>query len=194
MSRFAATALAEGRIAAGGSAEPSRYDAVYDLRKRRDRHIAMRFVGRAGAVIAERGPEDTSRKPPLAEAFRRNVVDPLSALERIREALRGRGLAQDGTFSIPVYDGARRFDVVGRVPPKEDRGDGVIRVELNLRPIAGFKGESSDDGDPDDAPRPVELRLSDDARLAPLSMTAQAFYMPLVVQLHRLCPKPEGCS
>jgi hypothetical protein len=194
LSHFVGTATASGRLAAGRLAEPARYDAVYDLRKRRDRHIAMRFVGRGGAVVAERGPEDTSRKPPLAEEFRRNVVDPLTALERIREALRGRGRTADGSFSIPVYDGARRFDVVGHVEAKKGAGDGVLRVELSLRPIAGFKGESSEDGDPDNAPRPVELRVSDDAHIVPLSIKVQVFFMPLVIQLHRLCPKAGECS
>src|SRR5205823_8831182 len=82
ITRFRGTALAEGRLAAGRPAEPSQYDAIYDLRKRRNSHISMRFVARAGAVIAERGPDDTSRKPPLAEEFRSNAVDPVTAYER----------------------------------------------------------------------------------------------------------------
>jgi len=121
LSRFRATASAEGRLAADRTAEPSRYLAAYDLRKRHDRRISMRFVRSPGGTIAERGPDDTSRKPPLAEAFRKNSVDPLSALERIREALRTAGPGR--RFSIPVYDGARRFDIVGRVLPKADPAD-----------------------------------------------------------------------
>ena len=36
-------------------------------------------------------------------------------------------------------------------------------------PRAGFKGESSEDGDPDDAPRKVELSV-EEARMVPLSL------------------------
>ena len=194
LSRFRATALAEGRLAADRPAEPAHYDAIYDLRKRRNSHISMRFVERAGGMIAERGPDDTSRKPPLAEGFRKNAVDPVTALERIRGALRAQQLVRDGSFAIPVYDGARRFDILGRILPRKETTDTLLRVELTLRPIAGFKGETSEDGDPDSAPRKVELVVTDDARMMPLSMTVAVFFMPLVVQFDHLCASSETCS
>jgi hypothetical protein len=189
--RFRATATAEGSLASDRPAEPVRYLANYDLRKRRDSRVSIQFVRRIGGVIAERGPDDTGHKPPLAERFRSDAVDPLSALERIREALRA---ARPGArFTIPVYDGARRFDVVGRLVPKQEASNGVLRAELTLRPIAGFKGETSEDGDPDDAPRKVELTVTDDARRLPLSITVPVFFMPLVVQFDRLCAAPDPC-
>lgn len=190
--RFRATAAAEGRVAADRPAEPSHYRAVYDLRKRHDSRVSMQFIDRTGARIAERGPDDTSRKPALAEAFRKNAVDPLSAFERIRGALRA--AVRGGSFTIPVYDGARRFDIVGHIVPKKDRSEGILRAELTLRPIAGFKGETSEDGDPDDAPRKVQLTVTDDARMIPLSITVPVFFMPLVVQFDHLCMAPERCS
>ncbi len=185
VTHFRGSAQADGSLAQGRPADPSRYDALYDLRKRHDSRISMRFVDRGTTTVAERGPGDTSHKPPLDERFRRDAVDPMTAVERLREAVAA-GLA-NRDFSIPVYDGARRFDVVGRVLPKRGRDDGVLRVELSLRPIAGFKGESSDDGDPDDAPRPVALTLSDDPRLLPLSLRVRVFFLPLVVRLDHLC-------
>jgi hypothetical protein len=194
LSRFRATAVAQGSLAADRPAEPSHYDATYDLWKRRNSRISMRFVTRAGALIAERGPDDTSRKPPLAEAFRTNAVDPVTAYERIRGALRAQRSGSDGSFSIPVYDGARRFDMVGRVLPTKGQTDGTLRVELTLRPIAGFKGETSEDGDPDSAPRKVDLLVTDDARLMPLSITVPVFFTPLVVQFEYFCAPPETCS
>jgi len=189
--QFRATASAEGRLAADRTAEPARYLAAYDLRKRHDSRVSMHFVRRPGGTVAERGLDDTSRKPPLAETFRKNSVDPLSALERIREALRTR---PGGAFSIPVYDGARRFDIVGRILPKSDPADGTLQAELTLRPIAGFRGETSEDGDPDDAPRKVELIVTDDARLVPLSSTVPVFFMPLVIRLEEICPSASSCS
>jgi hypothetical protein len=194
VTHFQGRAISEGRLVAAPAAQvlplPLRYDAFYDLRKRRKRRLAIRFVGAAGAVIAVRSPEDTSRKPPLAAGFRRNVVDPLSALTAIRDALR-RG--NRGAFTVPVYDGARRFDVVARVLPQR-RGEGVLHLDLTLSPISGFKGESSEDGDPDNAPRPVALTISDDARLMPLSMRVSLYYLPLVVELSRWCAAMTPCG
>jgi hypothetical protein len=188
VTHFRGTAASEGRLTDGG--EPARYDALYDLRKRHNSHISMRFVDRGGALVAERGPGDTSRKPPLAEKFRRNIVDPLAALERIRAALRNGG---SSGFVVPVYDGARRFDVVGRILAPRGKEYGARSVALTLRPIAGFKGESSDDGDPDNAPRPVALSLSNDARLVPLSITVPVWYLPLVIRLERVCSADSAC-
>lgn len=190
--RFRATAFAEGRRGTDRIAQPSHYLAVFDLRKRHDRRISMQFINRTGATVAERGADDTSGKPPLAESFRRNIVDPLSAFERIRAALRA--ATPGGSFSVPVYDGARRFDVVGKVLPKNNTTDRVLHAELILRPIAGFKGATSEDGDPDDAPRKVQLTVTDDDRKVPLSIRVPVFFMPLVVQFQRLCAAPERCA
>jgi len=194
LSRFRATAVAEGRRAADRPVQPKHYDATYDLRKRHNSHISMLFVDRAGAFVAERGPEDTSHKPPLAEGFRRNAVDPLTALERIRGALRALKQPPEGSFTVPVFGGARRFDIIGRVLPSTDTADGMLRVELTLHPIAGFKGETSDDGDPDNAPRKVALIVTNDERMMPLSITVPVFYLPLVVRLDHLCTTTDTCS
>jgi hypothetical protein len=193
ITRLRGTGIAEGRLAADRPAEPSHYDAVYDLWKRRNSHLSMRFVTRGGGTVAERGPDDTSRKPPLAEKFRSNAVDPVTAFERVRAALRALRRTADGSFAVPVYDGARRFDILGHILPKKDASEGTLRVELTLRAIAGFKGESSEDGDPDDAPRKVDLLVTDDAQLMPLSMTVPVFYMPLVVQFVQFCASAEAC-
>jgi hypothetical protein len=190
VTRFRGTAVSEGRITAERPPEPAHYDAVYDLRKSKNKRLAMRFVSRTGASIADRGPEDTSKKPPLAEEFRRNVIDPLSALAAIRHGLQQRKT----NFTVPVYDGARRFDVLVKVLPKPKAADPYLPVELTLRPIAGFKGDASDDGDPDDAPRPVALKFTDDARLVPVSMTVSIYYLPLVVELTKWCDTGAVCG
>lgn len=186
--RFHGSAVSEGRIAAAPT--PLRYEADYDLRKSHNKHLVMQFAARGGEVVADRGPGDTSKKPPLAERFRTNVLDPLSALSAIRDELR-RG--HSGFFRVPVYDGARRFDIVVQQLPKQS-GDRVLRLRLTLSPIAGFKGESSDDGDPDNAPRPVSLTMSDDGQFMPLSMSVSLYYLPLVVQLSRWCSAASPCA
>jgi len=186
---FRASAASEGRFAAAGLPAPARYDALYDLRKRKDRRLSMQFLPRGGAVVAERGAGDTSTKPPLDEQFRSNVIDPLSALAAIRRELRG---GNRGQFKLPVYDGARRFDVAVRVLPKRG-GDPALDLELTLAPIAGFKGETSEDGDPDTAKRVVALALSDDSRLLPLAMSVPLYYLTLVVELAHPCDAANPC-
>jgi hypothetical protein len=183
VTRFRGAGQSDGRLAAAYLPAPLHYDAQYDLRKRRDRRLSMLFTRRGRALVAERGPQDTSRKPALPENFRTNVLDPLSALSAIRMELRRGNRA---AFSVPVYDGARRFDIGVRVLPKHP-GDHVLKLELTLSPIAGFKGETSDDGDPDSAPRPVALTITDDAGLMPLSMSVSLYYLPLVVELKKWC-------
>jgi Protein of unknown function (DUF3108) len=187
--KFRGIAVAEGKSRSAQPPAPIRYEANYDLRKSKNKQLRMVFTARDGAVIAERGPGDTSKKPPLAEQFRRNVVDPLSVVTLIRAAVR-RG---ETAFTIPVYDGARRFDTIVKVLPR-DPGTRGIRLALSLRAIAGFKGETSDDGDPDDAPRPVSLTLSDDARLLPLAMSVPVFFFPLDVTFERLCTSETSCA
>jgi hypothetical protein len=189
LSRFRGTAVADGNFAANGSLRPLRYTADYDLRKRKNSKLRVMFVARGGAVIAERGLDDTSRKKPLAEAFRRNVLDPLSAIEAARAAVR-RG---ETAFTVPVYDGARRFDAIVHVDPR-GHGQSGIRLAMILHAIAGFKGESSDDPDPDDAPRRVSAALSDDAALVPLSLSVPIWFLPLDVTLVRVCTANETCD
>src|SRR5260370_38475662 len=151
----------------------------------------MRFAGRDGAVFAERGSGDTSKKPLLAEAFRKDVLDPLSTVTAIRQELR-RG--NRGSFTVPVYDGARRFDVRVRVLPKTASAEALLHLELTLAPIAGFKGESTDAGDPHNAPRPVALTISDDPRLMPLAMSVAVAHLPLIVELSRSCSAAAPCE
>jgi Protein of unknown function (DUF3108) len=191
--KFRGGAVAEGRFAEDGAAAPSRYDALYDLRKRHDSRISMRFVGTHGAVIAERTPADTSRKPPLAETYRRNVADPLSALAAIRHTLKVKRPQPGGHFAVPVYDGARRFDV-GVAVVSVGGDDNVVQLKLTLQPIAGFKGGSSEDGDPDDAPRPVDVTLTNDADLVPLSIRVSIAYLPLVVRFQHRCETFATCA
>ena len=189
---FRATATAEGRRGRNLPAAPSAYDAIFDLRKWRDRRVSMRFVSRGGASVIERGPGDTSDKPPLPPRFRTNAVDPLSALERIREAILAARVV-GASFTVPVYDGTRRFDVVGHILPKSKERPGMLRLDLTLRPIAGFKHRPGAE-DPEDAPRTVELVVTDDARAMPLWLSVPIWYLPLTVRLDRLCAPPQPCT
>lgn len=193
ITRFRGDAASEGRFATGGAAAPSHYEARYDLRKWHDVRVSMSFVARDGATVAERSAEENRRKPPLAERYRQNVLDPISAVVAIRERLRAGLPAPGSRFSVPVYDGARRFDVAVEVEPAED-GKKDIRLKLVLRPIAGFKGASGEDGDPDNSPRPAEATFSGDGRLVPLSLSVSVVFLPLVVRFDHFCASYADCG
>ena len=70
----------------------------------------------------------------------------------------------------------------------------IRRADTPEGPNAGFRGETSEDGDPDDAPRKVELTVTDDAMLLPLSITVPVFFMPLVIRFQELCTSASPCS
>jgi hypothetical protein len=189
--RFKADAVAEGRAAAGRIL-PRRYAVRYDLRKRRNSRVELDYVAAGDGVVAERGAGDTSRKPPLAEAFRRNVVDPLSALAAIRRELKV-DRAAGRHFTVAVFDGARRFDIAAEIVAS-GRPEHLIRLALSLRPIAGFKGETSEDGDPDTTPRPVDVAFTDDDTLMPVSLQVAIYYLPLEVRLDHPCASFATCA
>jgi hypothetical protein len=190
--RFRGRAAAEGQLFADGAVGPERYDARYDLRKQHDKGISMRFVRAGAAVLAERGPGDTSSKPPLPEASRRDVVDPIGALIALRHQIRAGVLRRTGRIFVPVYDGSRRFDLEGRAEPAA--GEGVLRLVLELRPLAGFEGEASDDENPDEATRAARLELSDDERLIPLRMEISIAWFTTIVALDHLCVAATPCA
>jgi len=192
LTKFRALAVDMGHMAVDGAVTPSEYDARYDLRKRHDSRVNLKYVEHDGAVIAERGAADTSGKPPLAESFRRDALDPLLALAVVRRELEAHRDVQR-QFVVPIFDGARRFDVVANVMASRPQ-DHLIRLRLSLRPIAGFKGESSEDGDPDSAPRPVDAAFSDDAALLLVSLRVSIAYLPLEIRLVRRCDSFEACA
>jgi hypothetical protein len=70
---------------------------------------------------------------------------------------------------------------------------GTKRLEMTLRPIAGFKGESSDDGDPDTAPRVCDVTMTDDSRMMLLAMSVPIFHMTLSLRLARQCTVGQPC-
>ncbi len=187
VTHFRATAVVDGRLTAGQPPLPTQVAAHNDLRKKKDGKLRMNFVTRGGEIIAERGAADDSHQKLLTEQFRRNVIDPLSAIMAIQAAVR-RG---DTAFTIPVYDGTRRFDTVGRVLPRDPHEPG-IHLAITLKAMAGFKGGG--EGDPDDAPRPVSLTLSDDPRLLPVAMSVPIWFLPLDVSLARSCESNVPCN
>lgn len=190
---FDARVEAAGQFDSHGGARPQRFAVDYDLRKYRKQRIRNRYVERGGDLVAERTKEDSSGKPILPETERRNVMDPFSAIALIRDRLL-HGQANTGDrFTLPIFDNERRFDMIVTIAARHGP-DHLVRVHLDLRAVAGFKQKTPADRDPEDAPRPIELTFTDDARMLPHSMEVTVAWLPLVVRLDHLCADAAHCK
>jgi hypothetical protein len=191
--RFRGYAVATGLLWRDGAVTPGRYDALYDLRKRHDKRLSFRFARAAdGMLVAERGPEDSSSKPQLPEAARRNVVDPITALVAIRHQIRSGALRRSGQIGVPIYDGSRRFDISG-IATRSAGGD-ALQLDLVLQPIAGFHGEGPDEEEPEEAPRRLRLSLTNDDRLLPLRVEVPIAHVTAAIVLDHVCTAASPCS
>lgn len=193
LTRFSAAAQSQGPAPVALSpVHGAGYAARYKLRgkERRTRFVQAR---EGGATLALRQDGDTSKRAELDQAHRRDAFDPIAALVVLRARLADGGLAQGERFSIPIYDGRRRFDVEGVVPPVTRiawRGETVaVRVlDLVLRPRAGFSGAELDgEDDPEDVARPARLTIGADAHALPYAFEATAAGLPLTVRLDSKC-------
>jgi hypothetical protein len=194
LTHFRATAHAEGVLDGDGIAAPTRYSARYDSHKRRDKLLRLDFVHRGAETIAERGPGDSSRRRPLAETYRRNVLDPLSALADIRERLRRGPIRAGENFVLPVFDDTRRLDIGVRVETAGGGGKPLL-LHLDLNQIASTRDDRRHGKDHAGAvPRQVELTLSDDHRLLPMSMRVEVGLLPLIARFDHLCADFQRCA
>jgi hypothetical protein len=183
----------DGLFGPDGKARPAHYNVDYDLRRFHDQRIRMIFVDRDGAMVGERTYDDSSDKPPLPEKYRRGVIDPMSAFAVIRHHLRGRTMVVGDQFTIPAFDDVRRYDIKVTVV-SVDTLDRLVHLHLDLLPIAGFKDKHADGGDPEDAPRPMELTFRNDANLLPVRMEVAVGWLPLIVRFRYLCADAQHCE
>lgn len=189
LSGFRVRATSIGQVDADDVA-PSRFDAMYDSHKKRDKRINVNFTQIPEGTLAEEGPENTSKDPVIAADFRRDVLDPLSSITAVRRLIRERGLSRDRRFTLAVYDGKRRFDVEGMVESVEKIrwGKGTVEtlaLRLVLHPVAGFDGETEDGYKPDANKREVHVSVTNDERAIPLRLSVPIAYVPAVISLDR---------
>jgi hypothetical protein len=190
---FRTTVESDGMLGPDGQARPAHYNVDYDLRRFRNQRIRMIFVDRDGTMVGERTYDDSSDKPPLPEKYRRGVIDPMSAFAVMRHYLRGRTVTVGDHFTIPTYDDVRRYDIKVTVV-SVDTLDKLVHLHLDLQPIAGFKDKHADGGDPEDAPRPMELTFRDDADLLPVKLEVSVGWLPLVIRFQYLCADAHHCA
>ncbi len=173
--------------------EPAFYDARYDLRRRREKRVGVRFVdhgaARLATPVAYAGIDTTA----VPESLRRGVIDPLSALTRVRSSARAGRLATEGSTTLEVFDGKRRFNVViAAVRPiiadQPQRGR-ALDLELHLKPVTLAKEQDDDD----DIERVVRLVIADDTEATPLELSTTIAWAPLVIRFAGICVALDTC-
>ena len=94
---------------------------------------------------------DSRRKErePVPEKLRRDVLDPMGAFIAARRQIVAQGGASGAlkSFRVPIYDGQRRYDIVGKTAPvrsAEINGKevAVVPVSVVLEPVFGFNPRS----------------------------------------------------
>ena len=196
LAQYRAKTLARGDVGPDGRLLPVAFSTEYRSRKK-DRRAHVTFDPASGDVVdvalTKRGKPDQSKVP---EALRKDVVDPLTAFLRIRQHAAER---PEVPFLAQVFDGRRRYELTARVTGREramvaGRDQAVIRLALTLAFVAGSNPDDLEDVAVDDDRLELELLLSDDERLLPLSMTMLNGILTASIELLQDCSGAAGCQ
>ncbi len=135
---------------------------------------------------------DPGEKPrPLPPAkMRTDVLDPMAAFIAARGQLMAQGLAggKAKIFRVPIYDGRRRYDIVGRAEAARDVEIGgversVIPVIAKLEPVYGFGRKSQERMQESEG----KFMFSNDARFIPLQLVVSNEFLSGVMNLTADC-------
>jgi Protein of unknown function (DUF3108) len=189
---FRARVESAGTFAADGAVRPELYAVDYDLRKYRRQRVRVAYVAGDDGLVAQRTPEDTNRKPPLAESYRRNVVDPLAAFAALRQHLLRHDAKAGDHFILSVFDDVRRFNVAVSIRSAGGTSK-LVRVHLDLMAVAGFR-RKDDRYAPGEAPRPIDVTFRDDGMMTPMQLDIMVAWLPLVVRFDHRCTDLAHCT
>ena len=160
------------------------------------------------AVVAERfyNPltgEDLSRddmpwnndrrreeRKPVPEELRRDVLDPVGAFIAARQQIIAQGGASGAPkhFRVPIYDGQRRYDIVGKTAPVRSieingKEVAVVPVSAVLEPVFGFNPRSRRRMTDTDS----RLYFSADGRFIPMQFKMGSDMFAAVITLDADC-------
>ncbi len=147
-----------------------------------------------GAPIADEdlpwNRDGRGRKKPVPDGLRTDVFDPMAAFVAAREQLLAKGVLNAPgaakTFRVPIYDGSRRYDIVGKADAVRAVSiDGaekqLLPVTGKLEPVFGFNPKSEErmrgvDGKiyftPDGKFVPVQIIVSGEVFTAVMNLAA----------------------
>ncbi len=144
-------------------------------------------------------PGDKHEDTRIPQAMRRDVMDPLSAMLKmrgfLREAMAKKDLQSLENKALALYDGKRRFNLnLGKAIEVSEKIDGkqvdAISVPLSIETVAGFDAEDAE------LWRSVALHalFSKDASHLPLKIMATTPVAPAVIYLKGGCIGDPPCA
>lgn len=139
--------------------------------------------------------EDAKRQVP--EDKKANTLDPMAAFIAARHQVMAQGATKAPVkFRVPVYDGQRRYDIVGTTTPARpvtinDQSYNVITVNTTLVPVAGF----SEKGEERMRQSRGKLLFTADDRFIPVQVTIENEFLSGVMNLKADCKvMPDACT
>lgn len=137
------------------------------------------------------------KKKPVPENQRSGAIDPMAAFIAARHQVMAQGAGKAPIkFRVPVYDGQRRYDIVGttsapRSVTINDKPYNVITVNTTLLPIAGF----SERGEERMRESRGKILFTADDRFIPVQVTIENDLLSGVMNLKGDCNvTPEACT
>ena len=134
---------------------------------------------------------------PVPANLRTNVFDPIAAFIAARDQLIAEGaLKEPRSFRVPVFDGTRRYDIVGKTEPVRTVSiNGMDREALpvsgKLVPVFGF----TKDGEERFQKITSKILFTPDARFLPIQMVVSAEFFSVVMNLVTDCrDNPAACD
>lgn len=169
-------------------------------RRSKTRSAALEFDPGTGRVVhlemTKRGEPYRSNVP---RAQRQGVVDPLTALLRLRAWAAGARLGDRAPSRIAVFDGRRRYDLETTWRGREQvtlagRTWPALRLEVRLVPVAGFDEDDLEHTRAGEDAIALAVLLSDDRRLLPLKVQTLNATITGTAQLLEDCSTEAGCQ
>ncbi|MCW9034768.1 MAG: DUF3108 domain-containing protein [Rhodospirillales bacterium] len=177
---------------------PQSYQVDYENRYR-TRKVTISFDSKSGIVIPKittKGADeekDRATEAKVPPEMRKGTIDPISAVvEAIRRTKNHIENGASKNFTIPVYDGRRRFDVIGEVQETIQRTIlfkpyKVIRLVLTPKTRAGFKKSHTELW----SKYAFHIYLTTDGRYVPLQIDAVG--PGPIINLVKECDTAEAC-
>lgn len=144
-----------------------------------------------------KGERGKDRLKPVPEDMRANAVDPMAAFIAARHQIMAQGAGKGSVkFRVPVYDGQRRYDIVGsttapRTVTINDQLHNVVTVNATLVPIFGFSAK----GEERMRQSRGKLLFSADDRFIPVQVSIENELLSGVMNLTGDCKQtPAACG
>ncbi len=165
------------------------YDPATALATTRQK-VADRATGEAKSEEDMPWNKRREKVKPVPDNLRTNVLDPVAAFIAAREMIRASD--KPTSFSVPVYDGKRRYNITGKTEaPREmtvnDKTRMLIAVKGKVEPVFGFDEKLQDkvhEGDgkilfsADDRFLPVQIMVGNTMGVGVMNLVADCRVEP----------------